>query len=165
MDDSGRVSTSPPVPRRKENPVVHSAMSLRSLLKKEVQDRAHIGIKGSSPEGKGHVEVPKTKGFLASALADSSRLLVPIGLEDFSTEVGTSAKGEKTVLTKHRSSVIQHAVGICRYISVFYVAFIFIYEWICVWGDIDLFPSVCINVVAHARDERRGKVQKGRPGT
>ena len=99
MDDSGRVSTSPPVSRRKENPVVHSAMSLSSLLKKEVQDKAHFGRKGSSPEGKGHVEVPKTKGFLASALADSSRLLMPIGLGDFNTEVGTSAKGEKPVLT------------------------------------------------------------------
>ena len=99
IDDSGRVSTSPPVPRRKENPVVHSAISLKSLLKKEGQGRVNLSIKGSSPEGKGHVEVPKTKGFLASALADSSRLLMPIGLGDFNTEVGTSAKGEKPILT------------------------------------------------------------------
>ena len=57
--------TSPPVSRRRDNLIVHSAMSLSSLLKKEG--------KRSSPEGKEHVKLPKTKGFLASVLADSSR--------------------------------------------------------------------------------------------
>ena len=44
-----------PVSRRRDNPIVHSAMSLSSLLKKEG--------KRSSPEGKEHVKLPKTKGF------------------------------------------------------------------------------------------------------
>ena len=65
---------------------MHSAMSLSSLLKKEG--------KRSSPEGKEHVKLPKTKGFLASVLADSSRLLMPVGLGDFNTEVGNSVMDE-----------------------------------------------------------------------
>ena len=68
---------------------MHSAMSLSSLLKKEG--------KRSSPEGKEHVKLPRTKGFLASVLADSSRLLMPVGLGDFNTEVGNSVKDEESV--------------------------------------------------------------------
>ena len=68
---------------------MYSAMSLSSLLKKEG--------KRSSPEGKQHVKLPKTKEFLASVLAGSSRLLMPIGLGDFNMEVGNSVKDEESV--------------------------------------------------------------------
>ncbi len=95
-ESNGRGSTSPPVPKRKDNPIVHSAMSLSSLLRKEVEQKGHFG-KGNSQEGRGQVELPKTKGFLASALADSSRLLMPIGLGDFNSEVPTPVKQEKSV--------------------------------------------------------------------
>ena len=83
------LSTSPPVSRRKDNPIVHSAMSLSSLLKKECTR--------SSPEGKGHVELPKAKGFVASALAGSSQLLMPIGWGGFDTEVEASVKDEEPI--------------------------------------------------------------------
>ena len=94
QSNGGRLSTSPPVPRRKDNLVVHSAMSLSSLLKKEVEQRTPFG-KANGQEG----SYAKTKGFLASALVDSSRLLMPIGLGDFNSEVGTPVKQEEPVLT------------------------------------------------------------------
>lgn len=83
-----RHSTSPPTQKRKENPVMSSAMSLSSLLKKEFEQKTNLG-KGSSPdEPKKTWEVskesPQTKGFIASALAGSSQLLMPIGLGDLS---------------------------------------------------------------------------------
>lgn len=83
-----RHSNSPPAQRRhiKDNTVVHQTMSLSSLLKKEVEHRTHFG-KGNGQEGRFPVELPKTTGFLASALADSSRLLMPIGLGNLGSEV------------------------------------------------------------------------------
>jgi hypothetical protein len=96
-ESNARSSTSPPVTKRKDNPVVHSAMSLSSLLKKEVEQRTNFG-KGSNQEGRSNIELPKTKGFLASALADSSRLLMPIGFGDFNSAVPTPVKKEVVVM-------------------------------------------------------------------
>ena len=95
-ESNGRTSTSPTVTKRKDNPVVHSAVYLSSLLKKEVEQRAPFS-KGSSQEGRRHVELPKTKEFLASALANSSRLLMPIGFGDFSSEVPAPVTQEESV--------------------------------------------------------------------
>ena len=95
-ESSGRTSTSPTVTKRKDNPVVHSAVYLSSLLKREVEQRTPFS-KGSGQEGRGQVELPKTKKLLASALADSSRLLMPIGFGDFSSDVPTSVTQEEAV--------------------------------------------------------------------
>ena len=86
-DSNGHLSTSPLVPKRRDNPVVQSAMTLKSLLIKERrnghEEKSHVGL--------------KTKGFLASALVDSSRVVVPIGLGDLNSEVGTPVKQQEPV--------------------------------------------------------------------
>lgn len=104
LSSQGRNSVSPPKPKRINetvNSVVSSAMSLSSLLKKEVEQRTHFA-RGSPEEQKDegnrqlHVQVdPGKKGVLTSALATSTRFLVPFDFGDKNLGVSPQKRERK----------------------------------------------------------------------
>ena len=97
----GRRSVSPPKQRNEKStdPVVSSAMSLSSLLKKEMEHKAHFAKVNTdaklNSERNGQLEEDSTKkGSLSSALMRSSRLLVPFGMSYGASTRKEDSKGE-----------------------------------------------------------------------
>lgn len=62
------------------NPVIHSSMSLKSLLKKDVHNLSNI------PKAKS-LEDMKRKSLLASAIIGTTKLIMPFGVGDLSSEI------------------------------------------------------------------------------